>query len=341
VISADSAGHLYSLHGQAIKLSANSAFLLDAINQFLGDFAIPSLVPGASAVEGTIRLYRESEVLRRLPASAARVTPPGELTEIYQQDELYWLIDDRWGVSEINLLKGQWRTWILPQPTIEPQRCLELAVMWPLAQLLRGKGLSLVPAASCVRDGWGVLLIPQGSIEPELCAMVRAGFRVIGQRWTALREDAGSAGGRVSMLRVPGMIERVPGEARMRSAASAPPPTWVDLTREFCGASADHAHCDAVLLVDRGRRPVAHLKSLPRTNAVIGLRRAWPIMQLHAQRKLSQLHAHLARECRCFEARLSREPQDVLKLLEAARYNRVSPVEATVRVNVPDRRVVA
>ena len=341
MILADSKPHLFSLHGQAIKLSASCAYLLDALNHLLGDFAIPSLPPGASAVEGTVRLYQESEVLRRLPASAARVTPPGELTEIYQQDELYWLIDDRWGVSEINLLKGQWRTWILPQPTVEPQRCLELAVMWPLAQLLRGKGLSLVPAASCVRDGWGVLLIPQGSIEPELGAMIRAGFRVIGQRWTALREDAGSAGGRVSMLRVPGMVERVAGEARMRSVASAPAPMWVDLTQEFCGASENHAQCDAVFLVDRGRRPVAHLKSLPRTNAVIGLRRAWPIMQLHAQRKLSQLHAHLARECRCFEARLSRNPQDVLKLVDDARYNRVSPVEATVHLKSSSHRVVA
>ena len=263
---------------------------------------------------------------------------------MYKRQELYWLIDDRWGLCEINLLRGQWRTWVLPQPAVEPQRCLEMAVLWPLAQLLRGKGLALVPAASCTRDGWGVLLIGQGSIEPELCAMIRAGYRVVGQRWSALREDASSSGGRVSMLRVPGMVERTPNEARARiaSATANAPTTWVDLTHEFVGASADHAHCDAVLLIDRGRRPVAHLKALPRTNAVIGLRRAWPIMQLHAQRKLSQLHAHLARECRCYEARLSRSPQDVLRLLDDARHNRAGAVEATVHLKPADaRRVVA
>ena len=171
--------------------------------------------------------------------------------------------------------------------------------------------------------------------------MIRAGYRVVGQRWTALREDAGSAGGRVAMLRVPGMVERVAGEARMRSVATAPPPVWVDLTREFCGASENRAQCDAFFLIDRGRRPVAHLKSLPRTNAVIGLRRAWPIMQLRAQRKLSQLHAHLARECRCFEARFSRNPQDVLRLVDDARYNRVAALDATVHIKSPGRRVVA
>jgi hypothetical protein len=345
-IAADSTAHLYSLHGQGIKLTAGSAFLLDAVNHLLGDFAVPSLPAGASVVEGAIRLYDANEVLRRLPASAARVSPPGEPAEVFQQDELYWLIDDRWGLCEINLLRGQWRTWVLPQPAVEPQRCLEMAVLWPLAQLLRGKGLVLVPAASCARDGWGVLLIGQAPIEPELSAMVRAGYRVVGQRWTALREDATSSGGRVSMLRVPGMVERVPNEPRTRiaSATSNVPMTWVDLTHEFVGASADHAHCDAVLLIDRGRRPVAHLKSLPRTNAVIGLRRAWPIMQLHAQRKLTQLHAHLARACRCYEARLSRNPQDVLRLLDDARHNRAGSVEATVRLKpaaAAVRRVVA
>jgi hypothetical protein len=218
-------------------------------------------------------------------------------------------------------------------------------VLVPLAQLLRGKGLVLVPAAACARDGWGVLLIGQASIEPELCAMVRAGYRIVGQRWTALREEPTSAGGRVSMLRLPGMVERAPHEARaaarVKSTSNAPPPTWVDLTHEFVGASSDHAHCDAVLLIDRGRRPVAHLKALPRTNAVIGLRRAWPIMQLHAQRKLSQLHAHLARDARCFEARLSRNPQDVLRLLDDARHNRAGAVEATVHLKPAAHRVVA
>jgi hypothetical protein len=332
MIKADSMPHLFSLHGQAVRLRCGSSFLNESLNHLLGEFAIASLPPhGASAVEGFVRLYQEDEVVRRLPASAARVSPPGEPTEVYQHDELYWLIDDRWGMAEINLLKGQWRTWILPQPSVEAERCLELAIVWPLAQLLRGKGLSLVPAVSCVRDGWGVLIVGQGSLEPELTEMIRAGYRVVGQRWTALRDQ----GGRVSMFGLPGKVQRV------RDAQPGATEQWVDLTREFCGASAERATCDAVLLVDRGRRPVAHLKSLPRTSALVALRRAWPIMQLHAQRKLSQLLARLARECKCFEARFSRAPKDVLRLLDDARYNRAPAVEASVLVRSSARRVVA
>jgi hypothetical protein len=295
------------------------------LEHLLRDFACPGLQPSAHAIEGTIKLYCEQDVVRRLPATAARLTPPGELTEIYQHDDRYWLIDDRWGMAEINLLRGQWRAWLLPQPAIDPYECMELSVLWPLSQLARGKGLTLVPAASLVRDGWGLLILAQGPIDAELTALVRAGFRVVGQRWSALREDAGQ----VTMLQLPGMIHR------------ASESQWIDLTSAFYGSSEPRASCDAVLLVDRARKPVGHLKALPRTNALAALRRSWPIAPLHAQRKLSQLHARLARQSRCFEARLARQPADILRLVEDARYNRAPAVAATVHITTPNKRVVA
>src|SRR5581483_10770081 len=108
----------------------------------------------------------------------------------------------RWGLSELNLLKGQFRSWVLPHPSIEPYRVFEMAVLWPLAQLLRAKGLHLLPGISVARSGWGMLLISPFSIELELSALVRAGFKVIGQHWTILREEDN----RVAMLHLPGQI---------------------------------------------------------------------------------------------------------------------------------------
>jgi hypothetical protein len=336
VIRADSNLHLFALHGHPVRLRCETEFIVEPLNHLLGDFASVAAPPGTVSIDGFIRHYDEKEVVRRLPGTAARLSQPGELIEVYQHDENYWLIDDRWGAAEINLLKGQWRAWIVPQPNLAPDACLEFAALWPLAQLLRGKGLSLVPAASVVRDDWGVLLVPQGSIEPELTELIRAGYRVVGPRWSILREE----GGRMAMLRLPGKLERS-REPRFAPRGTRGAAEWIDLTAEFCGAAAEHAWCDAVILIDRSRKPVAHIKSLARTNALVTLRRAWPGLQLHSQRRLSQLQARLARQCKCFEARFSRQPQDVLRLIDDARHERVPTSAAMLHPKSPARRVVA
>src|SRR5262249_54224378 len=159
--------------------------------------------------------------------------------ELYEEGERFWLIDDRWGLTEMNLLKGQFHSWILPHPSIEPGAVVQDAVIWPLAQLLRVKGLSLAPAMSIVRDGWGMLILSHFNIEPELSLLVRNGYKVIGQQWTALREEDG----RVAMLQMPGEVQRLPAP-QLRAGSIEQTSAWIDLTAETPGCAQNHAFCD-------------------------------------------------------------------------------------------------
>ena len=80
-------------------------------------------------ITGTIRPYDRDSVLRHLPSDASPIAVSGELFELYEKGERFWLIDDRWGLAEMNLLKAQWRSWIIDQPALEPQQVLEQAVL--------------------------------------------------------------------------------------------------------------------------------------------------------------------------------------------------------------------
>src|SRR5205807_190267 len=104
--------------------------------------------------------------------------------------------DERWGMARVDLDAGVWQSWILPRPQLDALRCAEMSILWPLAQITRLKGLHLIPAASVTKDGWGALILTPARIEPELSALTGAGWRIIGQRWTALREEDG----KVSLL---------------------------------------------------------------------------------------------------------------------------------------------
>ena len=75
----------------------------------------------------------------------------------YSLAEKHWIVDDRWGVCEIDLLKHRWRSWVLPNPSLDPVHLAEAAVLWPMAQLLRSRGVEIVPAISVERAGWGAL----------------------------------------------------------------------------------------------------------------------------------------------------------------------------------------
>jgi hypothetical protein len=342
IIRSPEPASLFSIHGMSLRLRTGVPLLDAPLAELVGEFRTENVPDAANIPEGTIRPYDEAEVVRKLPASATRLSAPGDPIELYEKDERFWMIDDRWGMAEIDLVRAHWRSWVIPQPATDPIRTTELAVLWPLAQILRPRGLCLLPsAASLVRDDWGVLILAPFNVEPELSAMARAGYRVVGQRWTALREDDG----RVAMLHLPGRVERagvttasgiVPRVTAVRAAA----PVWVDLTRENLGASQNHAFCNAVMIVERGRRPVPFVRPVTRASALTALRRAWPITELHPHRRHGQLLAAVSRQCRVFETRLSRNPTDVLKLLDDARYERAaSSVETTVVART--RRVVA
>lgn len=327
----------FSIYGLPAVVQNHLPALGAALQRALGEFAIDSFPPAATATspaEGTIKPYDKDEVLRHLSPTAVTISSPRDQMELYQDNERFWLIDDRWGLAEVNLLKGQFRSWILPEAVLDPDRVIENAITWPLAQLLRGKGLYLLPAAGLVRAEVGLLIISPFGIEAELTALVRSGFRIIGQRWTALRDEDG----RLMMLHLPGRVERHP-TPRLRSLAASPSESWVDLESEFCGSAATHGTCTHVLLIEPGRRPTPLLRQIPKSSALPALRRAWPIVELHPHRVNGQFPAKLSHRCSVFAARLSQRPQDLLELLDMARGASVSNQDRDLQIEQPPTSV--
>src|SRR5206468_3793993 len=96
---------------------------------------------------------------------------------------------------------------------------------------------------------------------------------------------------------------------------------WLDLMDEHDGAWQNHAFCDAVLIAEAGRRPKAHLREVSAAESLHVLRRIWPMVELHPARRQSQIAARLAQTCRCAELQLSRNPKDLLALLNTLRYS--------------------
>jgi hypothetical protein len=163
----------FAVHGCAVGLSSAVSALAPQVDHLLRDFRVKQWPPRVVPVSGTVWPYEQSHVLKHLSPTARRVPTHCELLELYEDEERFWLVDDRWGIAEINLLKGQWRSWVLPNPAIDATRVAEMAVLWPMAQLLRARGLYLLPAASvafCGRaflsfwsNGWGSSTTNQAS----------------------------------------------------------------------------------------------------------------------------------------------------------------------------------
>jgi hypothetical protein len=294
--------------------------MAEQVRRLFDPFAVQRWPEGFLPTVGIIRPYTQSEVLRHLSPGARPVTSvSADVMEVYEDGDRFWLVDDRWGMAEVNLIRGQFRSWIVPNCRLDPVRIAETAIVWPLAQLLRAKGLHLLPAVSVVRDGWAVMIICPFTLEAELVAMIRAGYKVIGQRWTCLREEEG----RLALLHLPGMVERsfVP---RLRAASTensggASDRAWIDLSSEYLGSWQNHAFCDAVLIADGGRRGSARLRDVAPENALDTLRQSWPLVELHPQRRHGLLPMKLAQHTRVCELQLSRSPAELLDLLATLR----------------------
>jgi hypothetical protein len=300
-----------ALHGPAVELECLVPELDGPIAQMLDGFTVAEWPSGFGVTRGSIRPYDESEVVRRLPGTARPLHRPGELTELYEHEERFWLIDDRWGMAEINVLRGQWRSWVLPLSKLDPMRLMDTAVLWPLAQLLRNKGVHLTPVVAVAREKLGVLLLSPFSLEPELTALLGGGYEIVGQRWTAIREEDG----RIVLLRLPGRTERrLPPQLRGEAADN-----WIDLTAQHPLQVRRHAFCEAVLVAEAGRRPRGALREVAAPEAANLLRRSWPVSDLHPHRRHGQLPARLAQLCHCFQLQLSRNPRDLFALLESLR----------------------
>ena len=325
-LSADGAAPLrFAIHGLAAEVRCDDpalAAVAIAVRRQFAPFATGDFPPGFAAVTGTVEPFDAAVVQRHLSTSAVRFhTPAGPTAELFHDPadpERFWLVDDRWGMAELNLLRGRWRAWVLPRPTVDATTVAEAAVTWPVAQLLRGKGLHLLPAVSVARDGWAALIVSPFAIEPELSVLVDAGYAVVGQRWTAVREEDG----RLALLHVPGWVERAVAPRLRYLGVDAPTGgdgDRIDLTAGNPLTVQHHAFCSVVLIAEPGRRPAAHLRDLPTAAAANMLRRAWPLVDLQPDRKAVQLSRHLPRRCRCAELQLSREPTDLLRLLDGVR----------------------
>ncbi len=302
------------VHGLAVELSLAIGDLHAPLHRLFAGFEDPVWPPGILSTTGQIRPYDQSEVARHLSRDAIALHAPGDATELFGDGERFWRIDDRWGITELNLLKGQFRAWLLPQRRVDDLACLEMAVLWPLAQILRSRGLYLMPAVSVARDGWGVLLLTSHGIEPELRALAEAGYQIIGQRWTALREESN----RISLLHLPGPLERSI-HPHLPTASATPPERWVDLTHEYVDVPRHHAFCDVVLLAAPGRRSHARILPLSESAATHALRRDWPMTELHPLRRTAQMPTRLQRFCDVDELHLSRRPDDFATLLDSLR----------------------
>lgn len=297
------------LHGIPVELDCRVEALDPTLGRAFSFFEAGVRPQGPSPVRGAILPYESAEIARRLPPQAKPLHRSGELLEIYTHQEHTWLIDERWGMCEINLLRGQWRSWILPQATFDPVKLVDPAVYWPLTQLLKNKGIDLVPAVSVVNDGFGVLILSPFGLEAELAVLLGRRYRVIGQRWTALREE----NGRTALLHMPGLVQKRI-ETDLRSSSH-----WVDLTAYNANLAEHRAWCNAVLMIDAGRRHRASVRAWSAEDGATVTRLSWPLPDLHPNRRHAPLASRLAAACRCYQLQLSRNPNDLYSLLESIR----------------------
>src|SRR5436305_14062724 len=103
-----------AVHGPVIELECAVPALEQAIEALLGCFIVPGWPEGFSPVTGSIRPYDPGEVARCISPTARHLARTNDLLDIYEEGERFWLVDDRWGLAEINLLRNQWRSWIIP-----------------------------------------------------------------------------------------------------------------------------------------------------------------------------------------------------------------------------------
>lgn len=309
--------HQFIIHGLAVQLHSQVPEIEAAIREHFGAFAEADHPASFSTTTGFIGPYDSSQVLRHVSPKAVPLTGIGFGREAYQDGERIWLLDDRCGLCEINFIKRQWRAWVLKPALADIHRCIDSALLWPLAQLLRIKGLHILPAASVTTGHFAAIVLCPFGIPGELSALAAAGYHIIGQRWTALRKEEN----RISLLHMPGGIAQTVWPRRPSSSLA--PDDWFDLHSIYPESRQHHAFCDAVIVVSSGRRPQASANGLSRWEAGDVIRRAWPIAELHPRKRGGAMASEIGKTCQCVEARLSPRGEDILEILDAVRKGRI------------------
>ena len=262
-----------------------------------------------SPVLGKLSAFDGSSILRRLPTTAShagrvgRRTPTGGIADVYRDAEQFWIVDDEWGMAEIDLVRARWSAWLLPG-AIERGEWTDAAVYWPLAQLLRSRRVWLFPAAVVSQGGRTTLIVGSYDLGPELSLLHTRGYAVLSRRWTTLVEGPD------------GKIVCRPwaGDGRTRRAAPRRPGSTAPVP---AGEFEFDTAIDAVLVIRPGRRVVGDILALSRDAAAMALRQAWSIEELHPRGRAPMLPAVLSRHCRCATGHLSRDPMDLGELLES------------------------
>jgi hypothetical protein len=312
----------FSIYGAAVTLD-DSCGLDAGIAAFLKLFEVNRNMPDGVRTQGVIRPFDLAEVTHSLSNAGGSQRRGDRLIDIYSSAGRHWILDDRWGVCEIDLLKHRWRSWVISQPMLDAVQLAEAAAIWPMAQLLRLRGIELVPAISIERSGWGALVIAPYPIPREISRIVRAGYRIVGQRWTALiRQD-----GRVGLWHVPGLTESPAVGGRLIRSK----PVWTNPIAGDPWASAEVAWCDAVVAIAAGRRSKSCGRVIAAGEAQGALRRAWPICELPVDRpRLQHPAAALAEQSLCMSVQLSRHEDEFLELIEFARLRTATRTQVTV-----------
>lgn len=306
----------FNVHGLIVEVSCALPGLRQVMADVLGPLQVLDLPAGFQPIEGSVDVYDADVVARHISPQAERFASFGDYAELWRDGERCWLLDDGWGLCEINFIRRSFRSWVLPQTHLNAIRAVDQAVLWPAAQVMLTRGLALLPAASVAHRGRGALLVSPFSLEPELSAILDAGHGLIGQRWTAIREEDG----RPLMLAMPGRIERAPAP-QLRSRASAilsiqpQQSEWIDLAAN-AATRCNYSWCDVIFVVEPGRRAVPRATPLTGASATAAIRRAWPMPDVGPSNRQAQLATRLAQQCRVYQVELSRDPRAILRLLD-------------------------
>lgn len=306
----------FNIHGLIVEVACSLPGLRQVMGDVLEPLRVAELPAGFQPIEGIVESYDADVVARHISPQAERVSTFGDYAELWRDGERCWLLDDAWGLTEINLLRRSFRSWVLLQTQLNSIRTLDQAVLWPAAQVMQSRGLTMLPAASVAHRGRGVLLVSPFSLEPELAAILDAGHGLIGQRWTAVREEDG----RPLLLSMPGRIERAPApQLRSRAGAilsiSPQQAEWVDLAA-VAQTKCNYSWCDVIFVVEPGRRAVPRITPLTGASATAAIRRAWPMPDVGQANRQAQLATRLGQQCRVYQIELSRDPRAVLRLLD-------------------------
>src|SRR5690606_38016225 len=146
-------GMSINVHGHAVELRCSLPGLRQVIADLFGELADADWPAGVVPVNGLIGAYDAEIVARQISPQAECVNRFGDGAELWRDSERVWLIDESWGICEINLLKSSWKSWMLAEADAEPMRAIENAILWPMAQILATRSLAIIPAPSLVHRG--------------------------------------------------------------------------------------------------------------------------------------------------------------------------------------------